>query len=148
MKLYLDNCCYNRPFDDQSQERIHLESAAVLSIIKRARAGTDTILASPALNLEMTMISDLEKREKVEILYGIATAEVSFSSEIESRTVEIIAESSIRSFDALHIAFAEKGVADYLLTTDDKLEKACARITTSVKVINPLRYITEVISGE
>ena len=72
MKLYLDNCCNNRPFDDQNQERIHLESAAVLSIIKRTRAGMDTILASPALNLEMTMISDLEKREKVEILYGIA----------------------------------------------------------------------------
>jgi hypothetical protein len=23
MKLYLDNCCYNRPYDDQTQERIH-----------------------------------------------------------------------------------------------------------------------------
>lgn len=26
MIIYLDNCCYNRPFDDQTQERIHLES--------------------------------------------------------------------------------------------------------------------------
>ena len=25
MKLYLDNCCYCRPFDDQSQERIFLQ---------------------------------------------------------------------------------------------------------------------------
>ena len=62
--------------------------------------------------------------------------------------MEIIAESSIRSFDAIHIAFAEKGGTDYLLTTDDRLEKACARISTLVKVANPLRYITEVMSDE
>lgn len=34
MKLYLVNCCYNRPFDDQTQDRIHLESEAVLAILK------------------------------------------------------------------------------------------------------------------
>ena len=28
MKLYLDNCCFNRPFDDQSQLRIRLETEA------------------------------------------------------------------------------------------------------------------------
>lgn len=28
MTVYLDNCCYNRPFDDQTQERIHLESGS------------------------------------------------------------------------------------------------------------------------
>lgn len=34
MKLYLDNCCYNRPFDDQTQDRIHLESEAVLALLR------------------------------------------------------------------------------------------------------------------
>ncbi len=33
MKIYLDNCCYNRPFDDQTQDRIHIESEAVLVIL-------------------------------------------------------------------------------------------------------------------
>ena len=28
MKIYLDNCCYNRPYDDQSYLRISLESQA------------------------------------------------------------------------------------------------------------------------
>lgn len=32
MKLYFDNCCFNRPFDDQSQLKIHLESQAKLFI--------------------------------------------------------------------------------------------------------------------
>ena len=25
MRIYLDNCCFNRPFDDQSQIKIKLE---------------------------------------------------------------------------------------------------------------------------
>jgi len=46
MKLYLDTCCYNRPFDDQAQERIHIESEAVLIIIERVRQKVDTIIGS------------------------------------------------------------------------------------------------------
>lgn len=30
MRVYLDNCCYNRPYDDQTQLRISLESQAKL----------------------------------------------------------------------------------------------------------------------
>ena len=31
--VYLDACCLNRPFDDQAQPRVHLESEAVLIIL-------------------------------------------------------------------------------------------------------------------
>jgi len=31
MKYYFDNCCFNRPYDDQTQERIHLESESILA---------------------------------------------------------------------------------------------------------------------
>ena len=33
ISIYLDVCCLNRPFDDQSQPRIHLESEAILTIL-------------------------------------------------------------------------------------------------------------------
>lgn len=32
MKIYMDNCCYNRPYDDQTHIRIHLETEAKLHI--------------------------------------------------------------------------------------------------------------------
>jgi hypothetical protein len=38
-KVYLDVCCLNRPFDDQQQDRVHLEAEAVLLILKRCEAG-------------------------------------------------------------------------------------------------------------
>ena len=33
VKIYLDNCCYNRPFDDQKQIKIQLETIAKIKII-------------------------------------------------------------------------------------------------------------------
>ena len=35
MKVYLDVSCLNRPFDDQSQARIALESQAVVLILEK-----------------------------------------------------------------------------------------------------------------
>jgi len=32
MLIYLDNCCYGRPYDDQNQMRIHLEAMAKMEI--------------------------------------------------------------------------------------------------------------------
>lgn len=32
MKVYLDNCCYNRPYDDQSYLKISLETQAKIKI--------------------------------------------------------------------------------------------------------------------
>ncbi len=37
MLLYLDNCCYNRPWDDQSQLRIRRGAESVLYIVEDAR---------------------------------------------------------------------------------------------------------------
>ena len=39
MQIYLDVCCINRPFDDQNQDRIHLEAEAVISILKHIDEG-------------------------------------------------------------------------------------------------------------
>ena len=33
IKIYLDSCCFNRPFDELSQDRGRLESEAVLTIL-------------------------------------------------------------------------------------------------------------------
>lgn len=32
MRIYLDNCCYNRPYDDLSQFTVNLEAQAKLFI--------------------------------------------------------------------------------------------------------------------
>ena len=39
MRVYLDNCCFNRPFDSQAQARVRLETEAKLRIQERVVAG-------------------------------------------------------------------------------------------------------------
>lgn len=51
MRIYLDMCCLKRPFDDQSQPRIRLETEAVLALLAAESATVDYI-RSAARRLE------------------------------------------------------------------------------------------------
>ncbi|MDO4339224.1 MAG: PIN domain-containing protein [Eubacteriales bacterium] len=145
MKIYLDNCCYNRPFDDQTQERIHLESEAILTILKRGQTGLYHIVGSDILELEMERMHDIAKRYQVKELYKVADQRILYSEKIKIRSQKIMQQSKIRTFDSLHIAAAEMAQADVMLTTDDKLEKMAARLELEVKVMNPLKFAWEAI---
>ena len=41
MRVYLDNCCYNRPFDPQDQLRVAIETSAKMRVQALMRAGQD-----------------------------------------------------------------------------------------------------------
>ena len=145
MKIYLDNCCYNRPFDDQTQERIHLESEAILTILKRGEIGVYQIIGSDIVRLEIERMSDGVKKQRVKELYQVASMSISYSEEIKDRAAEIVSTSKIRNFDSLHIASAEVAGVDVLITTDDKLEKMAAKLNLKIKVMNPLKFAWEVL---
>ena len=51
--IYLDVCCLNRPFDDQTQERIRLEAEAVMLIFNRCQNTQWQILGSEAIDDEL-----------------------------------------------------------------------------------------------
>ena len=55
--IYLDACCLNRPFDDQTQERIHLEAQAVLRILVKFQRGDWQLLGSEAFDDELEMLT-------------------------------------------------------------------------------------------
>jgi hypothetical protein len=61
-KIYLDVCCLNRPFDDQTQPRIRLETEAILEIISRCRTGEWELLSSTALESEIARTPDLTRK--------------------------------------------------------------------------------------
>lgn len=142
--IYLDNCCYNRPFDDQMQERIHLESEAVLTILKMGQMKKVIIVGSAILELEMNRMMDENKKQKVLDLYNVAEMHIPYSDKIRKRAADIMSVSSIRTFDSLHIAAAEEANADVLLTTDDRFEKMAEKLDLKTRVLNPLRFAWEV----
>ena len=145
MKIYLDNCCFNRPFDDQTQERIHLESEAILMILKRGQIGEYRIVGSDILKLEIERMHDEVKKYRVRELYNVVGENVIYTEAIKKRAQEIMEQSNIRSFDSMHIASAETANADVMQTTDDKLEKMAAKLQLKIRVMNPLKFAWEAI---
>lgn len=144
MIMYLDVCCWNRPFDDQSQNRVRLEGEAVLGILEMAEAGKLEVTGSDIVDDELAQMPDDERREKVELLLTLASYHISLTAEIEQRAMEL-RKWNIASQDALHLAAAESGRADYFLTTDDVLlRKTRGRQSElKVKIENPARWLIQ-----
>ena len=148
MKIYIDNCCYNRPFDDQRQPRIREETDAVAAIITRAETIGDIILGSDVLLFEIDKIKAFDRRRAIRSAFERAVTEIIPVNEtVDLRTAEIMGVSSIHRMDAAHLACAEFGDADIFLTTDDKLIRACKNLQLRFRVLNPVAYFKEVIDN-
>lgn len=144
MKIYFDNCCYNRLFDDRSNIMNYLEREAVLIVMQKAYENELEIIGSDILEIEISKIKNNEKRNDVEGIYhALVTSCVRITSEIKERAIQIREVSSIKNFDSLHLASAEAG-ADVLLTTDIKFLKGCHRIDAKIEVKNPVEFVMEV----
>ena len=77
MKVYLDVCCLNRPIDDRSQERIRSEAEAVEQVLIKIEAGVCDMVASDALDKEIALNPDPDKRLLVQRILASAVARVS-----------------------------------------------------------------------
>lgn len=119
MKIYLDACCLNRPFDDHAQDRIRLESEAVLSILTQSKTKKWLLLNSEIIDIEISKIPDSDKKQRVGILSSLLKPLILIDENVEKRAIAL-EDLGFESYDALHIACAEKGKANILLTTDDK----------------------------
>lgn len=148
MKIYMDNCCYNRLFDDRSIIKNYLEREAVLLVLELIYEGRVEIIGSDVLVKEMLAIKDVTKRKRIHALYQNCVLESVFAdSEVIRRAKEISKFAGTTSFDSLHLAISEKNV-EVFLTTDIKLVRASKRIDLSVKIMNPIEFIMEVSENE
>ena len=144
MRIYFDNCCLNRPYDDLTDNIVRMECEAVLSIIDICETGLWSFYSSDVLLDEILSMTNIYKREKVMLMYYSATMNIVLTDEIISRAKEL-ERFNIKSYDALHLASAETSNADIFLTTDSKLIKAAQRADIDVVVKNPLLWLTEVL---
>jgi predicted nucleic acid-binding protein len=142
MRVYLDVCCLNRPFDDQSQARIRLESEAVLLILLYCEIGRWDWISSDIIEWEIDKTNESDRKQELQLLVAQASHRVKLSEAIIARGTEIEA-CRIAGADALHIACAELGNASVLLTTDDILLKKAAvhAKRLRVTVANPLDWL-------
>jgi predicted nucleic acid-binding protein len=142
MRIYLDNCCFNRPFDDQSQARVRLEAEAKLELQQRVTDKKIELTWSYVLDYE-NHVNPFEVRRKLIARWkNEAVADIEETEAIVLQAREI-AGRGLRVLDALHVACAIAAGCDFFITTDDVIVKKM-RGFTDILAMNPARFITEV----
>lgn len=147
MRIYFDVCCYNRPFDDYLNDRIEIESNAVLSILNRCIINNWIVIGSEIIDIEISKIKNELKRQQVFELASLKNEYIMLNDCIENRAIEL-EQKGIKAYDCLHLACSEYSNADVFLTTDDKLLKSAQNISLTVRILNPVQWFMEVIQSE
>jgi hypothetical protein len=145
MRIYLDMCCLKRPFDDQSQARIHLESEAVLALLNATKDKVE-FLRGAALDLENAQNPLPPRAGKVRVWLEALPRLAVPEPPLQARTAELMAL-GFKNFDALHVASAELLGADVLSTCDDRLLAMARRNAAilKVRIVNPIDLAREIM---
>ena len=138
-RVYLDVCVLCRPFDDQQQARIRLETNALDLILGHIAPEERQLIVSPAHQVEIQAIPALEERQHLLILLDHTATQLAFDLSAVRLRTETLAKSGMGLADAAHVAFAEFAQADFI-TVDERLLRQCQRLNVQVWSGTPLAY--------
>ena len=138
MKLYLDNCCFNRPYDDQLSFRVRIETEAKLKIQEEIRNGSYQLVWSYILDYENLKNPFQERREQIGKWKAHASVDIVENAKILTLAKELQYK-RFKKFDSLHIACAIFANSDYFLTTEP-IAKLCGNVAQSPSAVFNLLY--------
>ena len=139
-RLYLDMNIYNRPFDDQSQVRIRLETIAIYAILKMIKEDKFSLLWSFMLEFENSLNPYEDIRMEIEMASSLASEKIKMGEDILTAAKNLESK-RIKPRDAIHLACAIKGKADYFSTCDDKLIKKAKPMQGEIVILSPIDFI-------
>jgi len=139
IRVYLDNCTYNRPFDDKEQLSIRMEAEAKLQIQEDIRDGVYELAWSYMNEYENNDNPYDEKREAIGIWEQIAVYICTPGEKILEQGKQI-QKNAIKPKDSLNLACAIESHCQYFITTDKVLLKKTGLIH-QVEIINPIDFI-------
>ena len=135
--VYLDNCCFNRPFDNQQHPIVHLETQAKLFIQTEVVHGKLNLVWSFMLEYENSDNPYDDRMEQIALWKNIAHIIIAPAQQILIQT-KSIERLGIKTKDAMHIACALFAKADYFITTDKKLIN---KTIQDIIVLNPVEFV-------
>ena len=142
MKLYLDLCCFNRPFDDQTQLLVRLQTEAKLAIQESIRIQAHTLIWSAILDLENAGNPDPERQAAICEWKRLSEIDLATTEAVE-RIATTLASLGVRPMDALHLASAIEAGADCFLTTDKQILRKM-KSGTQIQVLDPVDFIRKI----
>ncbi|MBQ9396850.1 MAG: hypothetical protein IJU23_15220 [Proteobacteria bacterium] len=140
--IYLDNCCYNRPYDDQEYLSIQLEAQSKLYIQNKIRDGIYELATSEVLTFEIDNMPFQVRKNAIKSFIE-ENASVHIGPSLKPVVIErahIIMKAGIKYKDACHIASAILAHCQYFITTDKRVLKYK---TEDIIMINPIDFVRE-----
>ena len=142
MLIYLDNCTFNRPFDDQKQKSIYAETIAKLQIQEKIKIGDLNLAWSYILDFENSVNPFDERRISIANWKNRAIVDTDENKSV-LKIANDIQKNKIKAKDALHIACAIVLHCDFFITTDYHLIKNCYNFER-IEVINPIDFLKKI----
>lgn len=144
-RVYLDTSTYNRPFDDQTQPKIFLETQAVVIVLQMVEVKAVELISSSVLEYENSRNPYPLKQGAMSRYLQLAELRQEVDEAIRKRA-EDLEQNGLKAIDALHIACAEAVNSNYFITCDKRLINRCSGLT--IKVMNPVDFILEMSSDD
>ena len=125
MRIYLDTCCYNRPYDNDVQLMVRLEAQCKLHIQSMVKDGLLTLVSSYMLYYECSKIPDDFRHENIEdYIKQYAAIHVGDDRKpIIEKMADDIMQTGVKFKDACHVASAIYAKCDCFISTDKRLLK-------------------------
>jgi predicted nucleic acid-binding protein len=136
-RVYLDNCCFNRPYDDQSHPLVRLETEAKLLIQNEIANGNLELVWSFILHSENNDNPYPDRAKQIYAWEAKAVCAIAFDNNILLRAKEIM-RLNTKEKDALHISCAIAANADFFITTDKKILNKSIK---EIGILNPIDFI-------
>ena len=140
MRIYMDNCCFNRPFDDQANIRVRLETEAKLYIQGKITNNEIELAWSYIIDYENQFNPFEERRNTVDRWKSHAIIDIEETTDVISNA-RLIQNLGVKSKDALHVACAIEAKCDYFCSTDDILLRKLSGFD-KINALNPLSFLT------
>lgn len=142
MRIYLDMCCFNRPYDPQDQLKIALETQSKLRIQHLIELGKYELIGSYILDYECNNVPVPMRRRSIRefISHNMSAYVGAERSDEISKIAEEIMVTNVKQQDAYHVASAIYAGCSFFITTDIRLLKYK---TDKICLINPIGFITE-----
>ena len=139
LMVYLDNCMFNRPFDDQASLRVRIETEAKLYVQQQIKQGQLRLIWSYILDFENAQNPFQERRQAIQKWRQLSSQDIEQTDQILNMA-QHVTQTGIKAKDALHVACAIAGQADYFLSTDDKLLRRLATLNL-LPAMNPVDFL-------
>lgn len=139
MLIYLDICCFNRPFDNQADLIVRLQTEAKLHVQDMIREGSLSLIWSAIMDVENSANPDVNRKVAIADWRQLGIVDVTVNECVEE-VAETLAKIGVKPMDALHVACAIEAHAAYFLTTDNALLRKMVK-HDSIRVVDPVDFI-------